>query len=82
MQMQKPRWLVALALGIATIFDVTGAVVYRVLAASLPPAPPPPANGPFQQASEDLMAAYTEAVSHGRPGGEVTPVKDSASLPA
>lgn len=76
MQTDRSRRFAALALGTTAIFDVTGAVIYRVVRAGLP-APPPPdcAAGPFQQASRELRDAYREAIMRTRG-------KDGVSLPA
>lgn len=68
--------VVALALGTAAIFDVTGAVIYRVLRAGLP-VPPPPGSAldPFQQSTSEIQDAHHEAIMRAR-------VKNGASFTA
>lgn len=80
MQTDRSRRLAALALGAASIFDLTGAVIYRVFRSSLPPAPLNDAEGPFQQATRELRAAQREAVNRTRrlAGRD----RDSTTLPA
>ncbi len=67
MQTESSHRFAALALGTTAIFDVTGAVIYRVLRAGLPPPPPPDsAAGPFRQATRELRDAHHEAISRAR----------------
>jgi hypothetical protein len=67
MQTDRSDRFAALALGTTAIFDVTGAVIYRVLRAGLPVAPPPdPADGPFQQAARELRDAHREVITRAR----------------
>jgi hypothetical protein len=62
----------ALALGTTAFFDVTGAVIYRVVRAGLPTPPPPDsAAGPFRQATRELRDAHHEAISRARAKGGV-----------
>lgn len=76
MQTDRSHRFAALALGTTAIFDVTGAVIYRVLRAGLPPAPPPDtAGGPFQQATRELRDAHHEAITRARGN-------DGAAFPA
>jgi len=64
---RSARRVVALALGTAAIFDVTGSIIYRVLRSGLPVAPPPgAAPGPFQQATGEIRGAHREALSRAR----------------
>jgi hypothetical protein len=73
MQTDRSHRFAALALGTTAIFDVTGAVIYRVLRAGLPPAPPPDtADGPFQQAARELRDAHHEAITRARGKDDVT----------
>lgn len=76
MQTERSRRFAALALGAAAIFDVTGAVIYRVMRAGLPPPPPLEREpGPFQQAAAELSGAHREAIIRAQ-------AKDGVSLPA
>ena len=73
MQTDRSRRFTSLALGTTAIFDVTGAVIYRVLRAGLPPPPPPDtAGGPFQQATRELRDAHHEAITRARGENGVT----------
>ncbi len=71
------RRVTSLILGIAAIFDLTGAVVFRLLRRGLPAAARPASGqqGPAQQtpragalaaAAGQIQSAYREAVLHGR----------------
>ena len=60
------RRLLAFALGSAAIFDVTGAVIYRVLRTGLPPSPQEPRAGPFQLSTMTIQDAHREAVIRAR----------------
>jgi hypothetical protein len=74
MQTDFSRRFAALALGTTAIFDVTGAVIYRVLRAGLPPPPPPDeGGGPFQQATRELRDAHHEAITRARRKGVTFP---------
>jgi hypothetical protein len=52
----------AFAFGAATLFDITGAVIYRALRAEMPEPGDPPAEGAFQLATKTIEGAYSEAV--------------------
>jgi hypothetical protein len=65
MQTERPGRLISLALGSTAIFDVTGAVIYRAVRDSLPPAPAP-GPSPFQQATRELLDARHEAIMQAR----------------
>lgn len=68
MQTGRSHWLTALALGSTAVFDITGALIYRVLRSSLPPPPPRGAGGgPFEQATRELRAAQREAIDQVHP---------------
>lgn len=83
MQTERSRRLVALALGATAIFDLTGALIYRVLRSGLPtpPPPPPPGDGPFQQAARELRDAQREAVNRARGGGDHARKAGGVTLP-
>jgi hypothetical protein len=50
-------------MGIAAIFDLTGATLYRTMRPVLPPSPPRDNQDPFSAAMSTIMAAQPEAVS-------------------
>ena len=52
----------AFAFGAATLFDITGAVIYRALRAEMPEPGEAPAKGAFQLATKTIEDAYSEAV--------------------
>jgi hypothetical protein len=52
----------AFAFGAATLFDITGAVIYRALRAEMPDPGAVPAEGPFQLATKTIEDAHSEAV--------------------
>jgi hypothetical protein len=52
----------AFAFGAATLFDITGAVIYRALRAEMPEPGEAPAEGAFQLATKTIEDAYSEAV--------------------
>ena len=61
------------ALGTAAIFDLTGAVIYRMLRSSLPAPPPPgPVTGPVLQSARVIGEAHREALVRAH-GGERGP---------
>ncbi|MCW2906413.1 MAG: hypothetical protein JWL68_1202 [Actinomycetia bacterium] len=55
----------AFALGAATLFDITGAVIYRALRAEMPEPGTVPSEGPFQLATKTIEDAHSEAVMRG-----------------
>ncbi len=58
----QSRRILSFALGIATIFDLTGAVVYQTMRPRIPPPPPEPADSdPFRSAMAMIMTAHREA---------------------
>jgi hypothetical protein len=60
----------AFAFGAATLFDITGAVIYRALRAEMPDPGAVPAQGAFQLATKTIEDAYSEAVMRTtRPNG-------------
>jgi hypothetical protein len=65
MQTDRPRKLVSLALGSTALFDITGAVIYRIVRSGLPPPGAPPAS-PFKQATAALLEARHEAITQTR----------------
>jgi len=67
------RRLLAFALGTAAIFDVTGAVIYRVLRTGLPPSPQEPRAGPFQLSTMTIQDAHREAVIRARDANGKSP---------
>jgi hypothetical protein len=62
--------MLALRLGIAATFDLTGAAIYRALRSNLPPSPPQDAD-PFRSAMATILAAHREAVMGVRDDGQV-----------
>jgi hypothetical protein len=52
----------AFAFGAATLFDITGAVIYRALRAEMPEPGTVPPEGPFQLATKTIEDAHSEAV--------------------
>ena len=52
----------AFAFGAATLFDITGAVIYRALRAEMPEPGNVPPEGPFQLATKTIEDAHSEAV--------------------
>jgi hypothetical protein len=66
----RARWLgarraLAFAMGIASIFDLTGTTVYRTMRDVLPPAPPQPDDGsdPFRAAMGTILSAHHDAMA-------------------
>jgi hypothetical protein len=60
----------AFAFGAATLFDITGAVLYRTLRAEMPGPGEVPAEDAFQLATKTIEDAYSEAVMRTtRPNG-------------
>ena len=61
------RRVLSIALGISSIFDVTGATVLRLVRRSLPEPPPPGSRpDPFQAAMDTIMEAHREVAPHAR----------------
>jgi hypothetical protein len=55
------------SLGTTAIFDLTGAVIYRILRASLPPAPPETLEaGPVLRATRVISEAHREVAMRAR----------------
>ncbi|HEY5352875.1 MAG TPA: hypothetical protein VIK57_10505 [Streptosporangiaceae bacterium] len=52
----------AFAFGAATLFDITGAVIYRALRAEMPEPGKAPSEGPFELATKTIEDAHSEAV--------------------
>jgi hypothetical protein len=61
---RSPRRVLAFAMGIAAIFDLTGTTVYRTMRSVLPPAPPQEDDGsdPFRAAMGTIMSAHHDAM--------------------
>jgi hypothetical protein len=59
-----PRGVLAFAMGIAAIFDLTGATVYRTMRSVLPPAPLTGDDGsdPFRAAMGTIISAHHDAL--------------------
>jgi hypothetical protein len=72
-----PRGVLAFVMGIAAIFDLTGATVYRTMRGVLPPAPPQEDDGsdPFRAAMHAIISSHHDAMV------TVTD-ENSAALPA
>jgi hypothetical protein len=67
------RRVLSLRLGISSIFDLTGAAIFRLVRPTLPD--PPPAGSrpdPFSAAMDTIMAAHREVVGRARDQREVT----------
>ena len=61
------RRVLAIALGISSIFDVTGATVLRLVRRSLPEPPQPGSRpDPFRAAMDTIMEAHREVAPHAR----------------
>jgi hypothetical protein len=58
------RKVLAFAMGIAAVFDLTGTTVYRTMRGVLPPAPPREDDGsdPFRAAMGTIMSAHHDAM--------------------
>jgi hypothetical protein len=63
-----------LAFGAATLFDITGAVIYRAFREQLPEPGPATREGPFQVATSIITNAHSEALMRARRGGADGPV--------
>jgi hypothetical protein len=62
--------------GIAAIFDLTGAMIFRVVRPRLPESPPAATRAdPFQSAMDTIVAAHREVITQLRD-------KNGVSLPA
>ena len=60
---RSARRVLAIAMGIAAIFDLTGSTVYRTMRPVLPPSPPRQEDqDPFLSAMSTIMTAYRDAV--------------------
>jgi hypothetical protein len=58
-----PRGVLSFVMGIAAIFDLTGATVYRTMREVLPPAPPQEDGAdPFRAAMRTIMTSYHDAM--------------------
>jgi len=58
----QSRRILSFALGISTIFDLTGALIYKAMRPRIPLPPPQPADSdPFRSAMSMIMTAYREA---------------------
>jgi hypothetical protein len=67
--------IAAFSLGTAAIFDLTGALIYRVMRSGLPEPPPEaPAGAAFRESTVMISEAHREAVAHahGPNGASVT----------
>jgi hypothetical protein len=59
-----PRGILAVTMGIAAIFDLTGATVYRNMRGMLPPPPAPVDDSdPFRAAMAAIMNAHHDALA-------------------
>ena len=64
---RSARRILAIAMGIAAIFDLTGMTVYRTMRPVLPPSPPRPDDqDPFGSAMSTIMSVYGEAAGRAR----------------
>ena len=63
--------IAAFSLGTAAVFDLTGAVIYRVMRSGLPEPPPGTGAGAaFAESAAILRDAHREASSHARGRGD------------
>jgi hypothetical protein len=71
MPTEKPaNRLASFSLGTTAIFDLTGAVIYRMLRAGLPPAPPETQRAaPLLRATRVISEAHREVASRARGKG-------------
>jgi hypothetical protein len=59
----SPRGVLAFVMGIAAIFDLTGATVYRTMRGALPPAPPRDEDtDPFRAAMQTIISSHHDAM--------------------
>ncbi|HBW20739.1 MAG: hypothetical protein ACLPN6_02175 [Streptosporangiaceae bacterium] len=64
---RSARRVLAFAMGIAAIFDLTGTAVYRTFRPVLPPSPPPEeTEDPITAAMSTIMSAHRDAVMRAR----------------
>jgi len=57
------RRVLSFTMGIAAIFDLTGAVIYRAIRPRIPECSPPMADAdPFRSAMRTIMSAHRDAV--------------------
>jgi len=67
------RRVLSMTTGISAIFDMTGAVIFRLVRSSLPEPPPRGSRpDPFRAALDTIMAAHREVVVHARDKSGVT----------
>jgi hypothetical protein len=60
---RSTRRVLSFTMGIASIFDLTGVTVYRIIRPSLPASPPEGTDAdPFKSAMSTIMAAHQDAV--------------------
>jgi len=63
---RSARRVLSFAMGIAAVFDLTGATLYRTMRPVLPPSPPRDDQDPFSAAMSTIMTAKPEAASRAR----------------
>lgn len=59
---RSARRVLAFALGSAAVFDITGAVIYRVLRGRMPMQVEGPPEGPFQFSANSIKDAHMEVL--------------------
>jgi hypothetical protein len=70
---RSARRILAFALGAASLFDITGAILYRALRDQLPEPGQAAQEGPFQTATKIIQQAHSEALMRAsRPAARVT----------
>jgi hypothetical protein len=70
---RSTRRVLSFTMGIASIFDLTGATIYRIIRPSLPASPPEGSDAdPFTSAMSTIMAAHREAVMRAHDESGVT----------
>lgn len=70
---RSARRVLSFTMGIASIFDLTGATIYRIIRPSLPASPPEGTDAdPFKSAMSTIMAAHHDVVMRARDESGVT----------
>jgi hypothetical protein len=72
-RVMSPRRVLAATMGIAAMFDLTGATLFRTMRGVLPPVPPSEDDGidPFRAAMGTIMSAYPDAMAEAHDESDV-----------